>query len=266
MHIFTKSPLGITSVPLLEEEYGIGVYFTSRAGGVSKKDYESFNLSFNVGDNRSAVIENRSRLSSLFGADLDHWVFCRQIHGCRVQYVGRNDWGRGAYDYESAIPRTDALITEEKSTAIGILTADCLPVVMVAGRERICAVTHAGWRGVLAGIVPGTYKMLQARIGKGYKEFDVFIGPHIRSCCFRVREDVGKMFPPETWRIEEDGRQAQGINISLERALILQLVQEGVRENQIHSVGICTSCDKDYFSYRKAKGRTGRQAGIAVIN
>lgn len=265
MHKNSNDRIETTSVPSLEEEYGIGVYFTSRIGDVCNKDYDCLNLSFNVGDDRSAVIENRNRLSKLTEVSLDHWVFCRQVHGCRIQYAGRCEWGRGAYDYESAIPRTDALITEEGSTAIGILTADCLPVVMVAGSKRICAVAHAGWRGLLYGVVPRTYNILKMRAGKGFEDIEVFIGPHIRSCCFRVGEDIARMFPRETWGINEYSSQGQGINISLESALITQLAREGVPESNIKSVKICTSCDDRYFSYRREKGNTGRQAGVAVI-
>lgn len=265
MHTFFKRTKEIISVPYLEDKYGIGVFFTSRLGGISSIPFKSLNLSFNVGDEREAVLENRARLSREVGVGFDRWVFCRQVHGCRVRCVDRHDLGRGAYDYESAIPRSDALLTAEKETAVGILTADCVPVVMVAGTNRICAVAHAGWRGVLAGVVPVTCRRMMAESGGSCGEIQVFIGPHIRSCCFTVKDDIAGMFPPEYSCVSVREEQGRLRNINLESILVGQLVNEGLSRNNIHSVGICTSCDDNYFSHRKEKGNTGRQAGIAVI-
>lgn len=131
------------------EERGLLVAFTGRDGGTSYGPFSSLNLSFKVGDDRRAVSANRRRVSDSLGIPLEAWVLPQQVHGRSIAVAGRLEVGRGAVDFASGIPRTDGLVTVLRGVAIGVLTADCLPVAMIAPSGPGVAMAHAGWRGVL---------------------------------------------------------------------------------------------------------------------
>ncbi|MBN2167913.1 MAG: peptidoglycan editing factor PgeF [Actinobacteria bacterium] len=259
-------PFELISDPSLESIYGIGVYFTCRKGGASEGNYHSMNLSFNVNDERVAVANNRKALADVVGVPVNRWTLCRQVHGCRIHVMEEYDIGRGAYDHESGIPRSDGLVSDLSGTLIGVLTADCVPVIIVAKRKRVCAAVHAGWRGVLAGVLPKAYKNVQMKTGENNGDIDIYIGPHIRSCCFEVQKELGGMFESYIGIEAVDRSLGNCSYIDLEASIVSQLEREGAVRENIHSMKRCTFCEENYFSHRKDGGLTGRQAGIAVIH
>ncbi|MBN1289862.1 MAG: laccase domain-containing protein [Actinobacteria bacterium] len=258
-------PLELITDPSLESKYGIGVYFTCRKGGASEGIHGTLNLSFDVNDERGAVAFNRKTVSDAVGIPVSNWTLCRQVHGCRVHVVEQFDIGRGAHDHESGIPRTDGLISGLSGTLVGVLTADCIPVIFVAGRKRVCAAVHAGWRGVLAGVLPEAFKKIRMRSGEDAGGIDIYIGPHIRACCFEVGKELGGLFEDSIGEEAVDRCYGNVDHVDLESAIIVQMKRMGVSNGNIHMAKQCTSCGDDYFSHRRDRGMTGRQAGLAVI-
>lgn len=250
----------------LARKWGVAVAFTGRAGGISTGRFDSLNLSYNVGDDRRNVTGNRRRLGEALGAPPESWTMCRQVHGSTVSEAGALQRGRGGLDHLSGVPRTDALVARFPGTAVGILTADCVPLIMVEPRARCAAAVHAGWRGVLAGVAPKALGRLIAGSGRGAGDVVVFIGPHIRSCCMVVGEEVATRFRRRFAAVVLDGGPAGGSpRLDLGEALAVQLESAGIHRGSVHTWGECTCCGEGYFSHRASGGAAGRQAGMVAL-
>ena len=226
---------------VLDEEAlgrGILVAFTDRDGGVSKAPFASLNLSGSVGDRPEDVVENRFRVSAAAGVDAARVRFCRQVHGTAIRWVDR-------FDTASNEP-ADGMVTSSSGVVLGLLTADCAPIVLVG--ERRVAVVHAGWRGLAQGIVDQGV----AAVGPVWR---AWVGPAIGACCYEVGQDLINAFRARGLPV---GRGCADIREAARAALL----RAGVRRVQVAHT--CTSCDRRYFSYRR-DGVTGRQGTFVSI-
>jgi YfiH family protein len=200
--------------------------FTTRRGGVSEGPFASLNLGLWTDDDPARVAENRERVRSAAGAG--RLLQGRQAHGVRVVVDGQG------------IEEADGQVTSAPGVAAIVLVADCLPVAL-AGPERV-GVVHAGWRGLADGVVEEGVAAVGAVAAA--------IGPGIGPCCYEVGDDLRAVF----------GTTEPTLDLkAIARA---RLEAAGVRE--IHDCGLCTSCDAErFFSHRRDRGITGRQAGLA---
>ena len=215
------------------------IAFTDRHGGVSPAPYDSLNLAARVGDDPELVTQNRGRAASASGFDLDSLRLARQVHGADVLDVTTKD--------PVVAGEADVLTTSERGTTIGILTADCTPVI-VAGRDKV-AIAHAGWRGLVAGAV-------EAAVGAVGEVVAAWVGPSIHACCYEVGPEVIEAFLSKDLPVAASDRVDPG------RAATFALRRAGV-EAVAASVD-CTSCDPRYFSYRR-DGTTGRQGAFVAL-
>jgi polyphenol oxidase len=200
--------------------------FTTRRGGVSEGPYASLNLGLWTDDDAGRVHDNRERVQVQVGAS--RLAQGRQVHGTRV-----------VVDAEG-IEEADGQVISGRGVAAVVLVADCLPVAL-AGPERV-GVVHAGWRGLAAGVLEAGVEATGAVCAA--------IGPGIGPCCYEVGDDVRAVFGTS------------------ERTLDLKAIARGRLEaagvRDIHDCGLCTSCDAErFFSHRRDRGVTGRQAGLA---
>jgi YfiH family protein len=225
------------------------VAFSTRLGGVSEGEFESLNLGIYTDDEPDRVVENRRRLYAAVDADPETATMPWQVHGARVT---RAD-GRGIVTPGRAFERCDGLWTDELGRALGVLTADCFPVVLAAanGTPRL-AVLHVGWRGLLGGIVEAGV----AAVGDGAL---AAIGPGIGACCYTVGVEVARPFR-ERFGDDVLDHERLDLGLALERALR----QVGVE--RVDRLGGCTACSPElFFSHRRDRGRTGRQGVVAYI-
>jgi YfiH family protein len=200
--------------------------FTTRRGGVSEGPYASLNLGLWTDDDAGRVRDNRERVRAAVGAE--RLAQGRQVHGTRV-----------VVDAEG-IEEADGQVTTVPGVAAMVLVADCLPVAL-AGPERV-GMVHAGWRGLAAGVLDGGVEATGAVAAA--------IGPGIGPCCYEVGDDVRAVF----------GTSEPALDLkAIARA---RLEAAGVRD--IRDCALCTSCDAErFFSHRRDRGVTGRQAGLA---
>lgn len=221
------------------EPLGVAVSFSDRCGGVSMKPFDSLNLAARVGDDPAAVVENRRRLAAAAGFGVDTLRLTRQIHGADVLEVGGSD--------ETVAGEADVLTTAERGVTIGILTADCTPVVL-AGEGRV-AVAHAGWRGLVAGAVEAAVEAV------GHVRA-AWIGPSIHACCYEVGPEVVDAFSRRDLPVAAPDRvdPAAGAAVVLRRSGVEHIARSTD----------CTSCDPRYFSYRR-DGLTGRQGAFVTL-
>lgn len=215
--------------------YG-GALFTTREGGVSEGPYESLNLGPWTADDPEAVSENRRRIATDVGRRLAQG---KQVHGVGVQI----------WDAESdlaAIPAVDAHVTTRTDIAPIVLAADCLPIAM--STESAVAIVHAGWRGIVDGIIEAAIAALRAA-GRA-DTLHAMIGPGAGPCCYQVAGEAR----------ERLRAHLVGDNADLKAAAGKRIADAGA--DSLRDLGLCTICDDRFFSHRRSGGVTGRQAGI----
>lgn len=157
----------------------------------------------------------------------------------------------------------DAVITREEGMLIGVQTADCVPVLLYDKVARVVGAVHAGWRGTAEEILRKTIRMMQDRLFSSPSNVAVAIGPSIRPCCYNVGPEVVDSVRRATGEGDYVRMSGDRHFIDLQRANRLQALSLGVPKDNIWISEDCTYClPERYFSYRFAKGPTGRQAGF----
>jgi len=162
---------------------GIRHGFFTRDGGVSGGIFASLNCGFGSGDDESNVAENRRRVAAALGLPPDRLVTCNQFHSAEAVAVER-PWRR------EDRPRADAMVTRTPGIALGILTADCAPVLFADPDARVIGAAHAGWRGALGGVLEAAVRAMVA-LGAARERIAAGIGP----CIGRASYEVGAEFP-----------------------------------------------------------------------
>jgi hypothetical protein len=155
----------------------------------------------------------------------------------------------------------DAVGTSLRGIALGIATADCVPVLMADTGGRSVAAAHAGWRGTSEGVVRRTVEAMTAEAGIGVEQITVAIGPHIGVCCMEVGEEVFEWFAdPEIFERRAEWPRP---HLSLAKANRKQLIASGVADDRIEVSTLCTRCHSDLFhSYRRDGESAGRMYGL----
>ena len=221
------------------------VVFSTRVGGVSEGPYASLNLGRLSGDDVARVDENRRRVCAEAGADAERLAMNRQMHSALVH--------RARAGVRGATPG-DGLWTDEPDLPLLALTADCLPIALarVEGEAPAVAVLHAGWRGLLGGIVAEGVRALGGRLHAA-------IGPAIGPCCYEVGPEVATPFAaafgPEVVR---------GRKLDLWSAAERALSEAGVET--VERVDLCTCCNPElFFSHRRTGEPRGGQGVLARV-
>lgn len=241
-------------VPQWQKYEGLLHGYLGRRGGKSVGPYAGLNVSYRVGDDPKIVSQNVCDIKLAVGIHDGRIITMKQLHGDRiieVKDIHVKEAGEG-----------DGMVTREKDAFLGVLTADCVPILFVAPEQAIAAVVHAGWRGTLAGIAAKMVQLLDSTHDISPNAVEAALGPAIGSCCYEVKDDV---FGPliERWGKVADEclkNRAGKTYLDLRRFNRAILEQAGVPSKQIYEVGPCTSCSVDqFFSYRREKRETGRQ-------
>ena len=240
------------------EGAGAAAAFPTREGGVSPAPFDSLNLSLAVDDRPENVLENRRRWCEALGLRPDRLVVPGQVHRTLLAEVGERDAGRGAMRQGDALAGTDGLMTGAPGLALAISSADCVPVVIVArsgdGRTGLATV-HAGWRGMLAGVVVEAAGAL-ARRGR---LLGAVVGPSVGPCCFAVDKELRARFE------DRFPGSAGAETVDLWRCARQDLETAGVPSRAVLVSGQCTACDTRFYSHRRDHGTTGRHLALAWL-
>lgn len=221
--------------------------FTTRVGGESSGVFSTLNLDPRSEDHPEIVARNRARVAALVGRRVVSPV---QVHGLRVV-------GAAEYLQEPAGAPCDGLTIHadiDEGLAALLLFADCVPVVLCG--EVDMAVIHAGWRGVLAGVVQQGGRAMMGAPGTAV------IGPSIGPCCFTVEQEVATAFAARFGHevLVDDGR---ALRVDLWAAVEKALAEISIHRSQVVNPRLCTVCNGDFFySYRKEGPVTGRQGCV----
>lgn len=186
-------------------------------------------------------------------------IYLKQIHSDKViKYDGLDK--ETFINYEG-----DAIITNEKNIAIGIFTADCVPIIIVDEKNQVSAAIHSGWKGTYNSIVLNTIDMMKKEYSSKVDNLKVYIGPHIRKCCYEVSKELKDKFIEKTMINKE--KLFEGRKLSLEECILNDLSKVNIKKENIFSLELCTYCSKDIklHSYRKSKGDYGRLFTFIVL-
>jgi len=227
--------------------------FTTRVGGVSDGPFASLNLGGAVGDDPAHLRENHRRLRVAVGYERLHQT--HQVHGGAVHVPASGDAPADTFRVEA-----DALVATAPGMAVAIRVADCVPVLLADPASGRVAAAHAGWRGVVKGVVGAA---LDALDPSDPSAVIAAIGPSIGPCCFEVGDDVAAEIAASAAPDVVLPGAGEKRRVDLWLAVERQLRARGVRA--VTTLGRCTVCEPDaFFSFRRDGARSGRMVGVIV--
>lgn len=240
---------------------GVEHGFTCRVGGTSDLTPGGLNMALHVGDAPQKVLQNRQKAAAAMGFDLTRTATCAQVHGTVLAKVTEAEAGRGALELATTIPGTDGLLTDCKDLSLMLFYADCTPVLLVDTESSAIAVLHAGWRGSVGRIAQKGVQAMHDWYGTRPEAIVAGIGPSIGPCCYEVDDKVRDQAKGFEACFAPHGEGHYLLDLwELNRR---QLVEAGVKPENISVAEVCTCChNDDYFSYRREKGKTGRLAAV----
>jgi YfiH family protein len=228
---------------------------------VSEGPFSSLNLARNVGDAAAAVLENHRLFAAEVGYEPARLYELSQVHGAQVEHADGREPAR-----EFRMREGDALISFQRDLAVGVRVADCVPLLVAHPGSGAVAAIHAGWRGVVAGVVSAGLAQLCREVDAEACELLCAMGPHIGAESFEVGDDVARQIAASA---SEDPRvvlaREPRPHIHLERAVRAQLTRLGVSASNIDRVPGCTFLERErFFSFRRDGSRSGRHLAAIV--
>jgi YfiH family protein len=244
----------------------------TRLGGVSEGQWASLNLSRSTGDAAEPVSENRRRSFDALGLKAEQSVTSWLVHGNTVRVVSQEDMGED-------LVHADAMVTQARGLALTLRFADCVPVMFHDPVKGAIGIAHAGWKGIVNGVLPETVRTMQRAFGSQPRDIVAGVGPCIGPDKFEVGEDVAAQIQAvvqvDVVRGQVDkGTRGQGEGlpvtpsskpyVDLWKAAESQLNDAGV--GQVEVAGICTASNThEWFSHRAEQGKTGRFGAVIVL-
>lgn len=251
----TRNGLSYFEIPKMAEIGWIKHAFLTRQGGVSLPPYHSLNWGSHNGDLEEHVIQNRNRTASTFGVDPGRFFLLRQVHQDGILLL------RGLIENIPSSLEYDAVITDSPNVLVGILTADCLPVLIADRTKRVIAAVHAGRQGTALHIVKKVLRKMEETFDSSPGDLLIALGPSIGPCCYEIDDRV---FQPE-WKPFSISKRGGKWWADLARITLSSLKREGITEDQISWIDLCTCCHSElFYSYRR-DGQTGRQFSFIGI-
>ena len=255
------SELKPITVDLLSELDGIRHAFFTRPGGVSEGIYAGLNAGLGSNDERDRVVENRDRMAGWLGCDHDKIASPYQIHSpdCIITETA----------WDNNRPKADGVVTDTPGLALGIVTADCGPVLFADSKARIIGACHAGWGGALKGVLEDTISKMES-LGAMRKEITAVLGPTISQKNYEVGPDYPDPFrteSPDNDRYFIPSGNAGHFMFDLPGYIVDRLARAGVAASW---TGHCTYADgENFFSYRRTTHRGeqdyGRQLSAIML-
>lgn len=240
--------------PAWSESGGVNALTSSRLGGVSKAPFGSLNLGLHVADDKHSVEDNRRRFREAWSLPSEPW-WLNQVHGTNIEVIKDSD-------QKMAFAAADGAWTNVPALVIGVLTADCLPVVIADRTGREVAVVHAGWRGLAAGVVGAALEKFSSGLS-----LQAWLGPAIGPTAFEVGEEVRQAFVD----VSTDNAAAFTAT-QVEDKFLANLYQLATRELkdwgdiQVYGGEHCTLSEPKLFhSYRRDGSASGRMATVAWL-
>jgi YfiH family protein len=239
----------------LLEDAGFSLHgFTKRAGGVSKGNFSSLNLAYEVGDDVANVETNLQRLKTSLHTEMP-LLRVKQVHGNHVTDASLLVSEENLSWTKPPALEADGIFATEADVVLAVQTADCVPLLIADPDTGTVAAVHAGWRGARKGVVRNCIRAMGS-IGANAKSLLAAIGPCICMTCYEVGEEVARHFPESSDPMKgEKGKFLLDIGLAVE----VSLIAAGLTSTHIERINACTACQTDaLFSHRRTGEPTGR--------
>ncbi len=240
---------------------GVRHAFFTRQGGVSEGIYDSLNCGFGSKDSDAAVAENRARAMAQLELDGERLVTVFQHHSPDVVRV-EAPWARGDN------PKADALVTDRPGVALGILTADCAPVLLADAKAGVVGAAHAGWKGAAGGVLANVVAAMVA-LGAEAGRIVAAVGPCIAQRSYEVGPEFVERFlaeDPENDSFFRDNGKTGKAHFDLKGYVARRLVAAGVTRVEVMPCDTCAE-ERLFFSHRRSvkRGEGDYGRGLSVI-
>ena len=247
----------------LLEDRGIAHGFWGRRGGVSDGVFSSLNCGYGSDDDPERVRENRGVVASRLGVDVDNLVTAYQVHSADVIEVAA-PWMR------THAPRGDAMVTRVPGIALGVLAADCAPVLLADSQARVIGCAHAGWQGAFKGVIAAVVAAM-TRLGARRERIVAVVGPCITQANYEVGPEFHARFvdaQPTLGRFFAAAARADHFMFDLPGFVLHRLEETGVGARE--ALGPCTYKDEaGHFSFRRTthrgEAKYGRNLSAIVL-
>jgi hypothetical protein len=238
---------------------GVKHGFFTREGGYSTGLFSSLNCGMGSGDDRETVLKNRAAVAERLGVEPGSLLSAFQVHSAEAAVV-TGPWPAGGER-----PRVDGLVTRTPGLALGVLTADCGPVLFADPAARVIGAAHAGWKGALTGVTTRTLEAMES-LGARRARVTAVIGPMISGAAYEVGPEFPARFideDPANARYFRPSRRPGHAMFDLAAYLADRLRAEGV--GLVVNLSLCTFSDEQrFFSYRRATHRREKDYGRLI--
>jgi len=241
------------------------VHAVTTAAGPGGSQIIPFNLADHAGANRQNAIAARRFLLKTLRLPFENLTLPQQVHGDRIAIVDHAHIGKGATGRSDCVPDADALVTTLPHVPLMVLSADCALIVAYDPQARVLGVAHAGWRSSLAAIAVKLIETMTVALRARPGRILAAISPAAGACCYQIGGDViaalRRSIAAQNCLTHRDGAtflDLQNLNRS-------QLLQAGIKADNIDVINVCTICDRRFFSYRRQGEHAGRFALIAAM-
>lgn len=255
----------------LNRQTGIEHFFTTRKGGVSKGAFSSLNLGNFSDDCTIDIYENRQILSRMWYMDITDFIVPHQTHSSNVVVIDENFMNTVPSEKIDALYGVDATITHLKNIFLCATTADCVPVLLYEKERQIVAAVHAGWKGIVGGILEHTIAKMKELYDSNPSDIVAAIGPSISQKNYEVGEELITMFNEVGFDLSSASfvnQQTNKWHIDLKLIVHDELVKLGVMSQHIETSSLCTFDESElFFSARRQSIVSGRMlSGIKLVD
>lgn len=232
------------------------IYFGNAHDSLNQDEYYSFSHDFDLmGKQPYAQLSKTLGVTSL--------VFLKQIHNNTGYVVTEETVSSFKQPFSF---KGDYLLTNVSRVGIGIMTADCLPIIIHDTRANALAAIHAGWRGSVAHIAQCAFDRMQETYGTRVDDVRIFFGPSAQPCCYQVGDAVTQYCDKDPWVSQSLIEREDGVYLNVARYNMLQLKELGISKTAFHlNYNTCTICDEQYCSYRRDTQSPYRQMTVAAL-
>lgn len=255
----------------LNKQTGIAHFVTTRKGGVSKGPFSSFNLGNYSDDSPTNIHANKQILSRMWYMDMSDFVIPHQTHSSNVLLIDEAFMKSNLSDKIEVLYGVDATITHLKEVFLCATTADCVPILLYNKKQKIVAAVHAGWKGIVGGIIKNTVNKMSEVYNAESSDITAAIGPSISQTNFEVGNELISIFEEAGFNLSSVAYMNEETNkwhIDLKKIAHNELVRLGVNPKQIEKSTLCTYDESElFFSARRQSIVSGRMlSGIKLID
>jgi hypothetical protein len=238
--------------------------FSTRNGGVSRAPYNSLNLGFATEDLPAHIEGNRANFCKAFDLQPHQLLTIKQVHGTNLLLIDDENLDLSHFLSVEA----DGIITNQRGFMLGVLVADCIPLLLHHQGKGVAAAIHVGWRGAAQGIIGQAIDTLKSHFHCAPEQIQAAVGPGIAAHRFEVDRPVREAFRAGTgfWDLIAKETSLGHWQVDLTLSCRLQLEACGLLSQNIDTAQECTCCHQElFFSHRRDKGETGRQLGFIQL-